>query len=378
MSARNPWLWPSVGILVLAGATAGPAQAQKDPPKVRVFLPVNQIVVDHEAFTGRTEAFRTVELRARVTGFLDKVHFQEGAAVKEGDLLFEIDARPYKAALAQADATVARREAELKLAETNLQRIQALLKGGGKGLVAQEEHDRAGADRAGAAAALAQARAEQELARLNLDFTRVRAPISGRVGRRLIDPGNLVKADATPLVTVTARDPLFVYFEVDERTILRVVRLVKAGKLKAEDGLPVEFGLADEKGFPYKGKVNFTNSAVDPDKGTLRVRTTLANPDGLLLPGLFVRGRMAIGEPYRALVVPKEAVHLDKEGKAHVLVVNPKNVIELREVELGSVQDGWWVVRSNLKAEDRVVRDRTKGVVPGTVVQPELGPADPR
>ncbi len=225
-------------LLALAG---GPAPAG-GPPEVAVARPAAREVTDHEDFTGRAEAPVRVELRARVSGYLLRAPFQEGADVKQGDVLFEIDPRPYRAELDRAEAAVGLAEAHLKLAAANLKRAEAGLAARN---VSREEYDKVVAERAEAEAGLRAAKAGQEVARLNLDFTRVVAPVSGQVGRRLIDPGNVVKADETNLAVLITRDPVYVYFDIDERTYLRLRRLPAAGKPGA-DKLPVGVGLADE------------------------------------------------------------------------------------------------------------------------------------
>jgi RND family efflux transporter MFP subunit len=246
-------------------------------------------VPDHADFTGRTEAAAAVELRARVTGYLDRVLFKDGDRVRKGQVLFEIDPRPYRAELDAARAKLARARARLKLAAANLRRAQALAPGRG---VSREEYDKVVLERDEAQAAARLAEVGLDLARLRLEFTRVSSPLDGRVGRRLLDAGNLVKADETLLATVVGEGPVYVYFDVDERTALR---LLDGGKFKA--GLPVAVGLATDKGFPRRGTVDFVDNRVNPTTGMLRMRATLANADGVLVPGLFVRVRLTQGRP---------------------------------------------------------------------------------
>lgn len=242
-------------------------------------------VVDRQDFAGRIEAAARVEVRARVTGHLLKILFQDGEAVKRGDVLFEIDPRLYQAELERAQAEAQRTEARLRRLSAELDRVKGLRK---QGAASQDELDRVARERDEAAAAIQVARAGLEIARLHLSFTRVEAPMNGRVGRRLLDPGNLVRADETALVTITAADPAYVVFEVDERTALRLRR----GQAGAP--LMVAVGLADEEGFPHAGKVDFTDTQVNPKTGTLTLRAVLPNKDRLLVPGQFARVRVSL------------------------------------------------------------------------------------
>jgi RND family efflux transporter MFP subunit len=349
----------------------GPPPAAKGPaarvPEVPVVRPVVRDVTDYEVFTGRLEAPTRVDVRARVTGYLLRATFQEGAEVKQGDALFEIDARPYRAALDQAEAALAQAEARLKLADAHLKRAAALH---AQKAVSQGELDQADAERAEAEARIQLARANRTVARLNLNFTRVHAPISGRIGRRLVDPGNLVRADETPLAVLVSLEPIHVYFHVDERTLLHLLRSRRdAGR---DEKLPVAVALAGEEGFPRQGVMDFADNRVDPDTGTLQARAVLANKDLLLSPGMFARVRLALGKPYRALLVPAEAVRGGGEAR-FVLVVNDRGVIERRPVTVGQQQDGLRVVTEGLKADARVVVGSPEGLRPGMAVRPRPG-----
>jgi RND family efflux transporter MFP subunit len=337
-------------------------------PIVRVSQPLARKVTEHVDFTGRTQAVATVELRARVSGYLMKAFFKEGAEVKEGDLLFEIDARPYEAELKRTAALLAQAEAHLRRADADSRRAEALA---ARNAVGQDDVAKAAADRADADAGVRVARAGHESAQLNLSFSRVHAPINGRIGRRHIDPGNLVRADETVLAGIVSRDPIHVNFDMDERTVLRLRRSAREGKLvpRGEAVMPVTMGLADEQGYPRRGAVDFTDNQVDPKTGTLRMRAVFPNTDGFMLPGLFARVRLTAGEPYTALLVPEQAVETDK-GQAFLLVVNDANVVERRQVVLGPSHAGLRVVRQGLGAEDRVVVGERKGLRPGMKVKP--------
>jgi RND family efflux transporter MFP subunit len=334
-----------------------------------VVRPVVREVTDHEHFTGRTEASTRVELRARVTGYLLKAAFQDGAEVKKGDLLFEIDPRPYLALLEQAKSQVNLAQAQLSLAEKNLVRYEALRK---EVAVSDQQVDQARGAVVEAKARVKANEASVEVSRINLDFTRITSPISGRIGRRLLDPGNLVEADKTILANLIVPDPLYVYFDIDERTVLRLQRSVKEGKLKTEK-LPAAIGLAGEEAYPHQSVVDFIGNRVDPQTCTLRMRAVLPNKDGRLVPGMFVRVRLPLGEPYTALLVPDRAVLVDA-GEKFVLVVNDKNVVERRPVVLGQEEQGRRVVTKGLKPEDRVVVQGLHRLWPGMVVRPQLVP----
>jgi multidrug efflux system membrane fusion protein len=246
---------------------------------------------DAADFTGQVQAVQSVELRARVTGYLTKVAFKEGSKVEKGQLLFEIDPRPYQAAAEQARAELALAEATLKLREAELARARRLVEQKG---MSREEFDKVVAAFERAKAALVAAKAAYDAAQLNLEFTKVRAPISGRIGRACVTPGNLVKGDETKLATLASTDPMYVYFDVDEKSFVRLRRQL-AGKEK-EARLPLHMGLAGEKGFPHEGVLDMVDNRVDPKTGALRMRGVFPNKDGTLVPGMFARVRMDLGK----------------------------------------------------------------------------------
>jgi RND family efflux transporter MFP subunit len=329
-------------------------------------------VVDEEDFTGRTDAVTHVDIRCRVTGYLTRVLFEDGSEVKQGDVLFEIDPRPYLAELNRAEAAVKLAEARIRLLEATQKRMEELVP---KGAASREDLERTIAERHEAVAALTVAKVTREAAQLNVDFTRVTAPTTGRIGRRLIDTGNLVKADDTLLATIVSRDPIYVYFDIDERTILRLRKLL--GERKGADAkLPVEIGLASENGHPHRGVLDFIDNRVNPETGTLRLRALLSNKDGLLLPGMFARVRLLLGEPYKALLVPAQAVMTDGTER-FVFVVTDKDVIEKRKVVVGEERDKLRIVREGLRPDDRVVVGHQTEVRPGMKVEPQEGDAKP-
>jgi len=365
MNARLFRVWLSCSLLALAFAAADSAAQAPEPPQVPVGQPLAREVPDYEEFTGRTEASATVDIRARATGYLTRVLFKEGAEVKQGALLFEIDPRPYQAELMKAEAALTQAEARLQRTAANHKRAAALLP---TKAISREEYDKITAERDEAEAMRLASRAVVEHAKLNLDYTKVTAPISGRVGRRFVTEGNLVKADETLLTTIVSQGPMSVYFDVDEKTVLRLRRDRKDGT-----GLPVGLGLADEKDFPRRGTVDFADLRVDPQTGTLRMRAVFANADGTLLPGLFVRVRMTVGEPRKALLVPEEAVAFVR-GKAYLFVVSDKNVLQRRLVQLGSRHDGLRVVKDGVKATEWVVLGELEGLRAGMTVKPQKTP----
>jgi RND family efflux transporter MFP subunit len=353
-----------------------------DPPIVSVAIPVTDYVTDYEEFTGRTEAIYSIDIRARVTGYLQQVPPVDGAEVNKGDLLFEIDPRPYKAELKRMEATLAQNEAHLKRLDADFRRVSNLFS---RGNVAREEFDKSAGDRAEAEAAVGIATASRDLAQLNDSFTRIEAPISGRLSRRLVDPWNLVKADETTLTTIVSLDPLYVYFDVDERTMLKLRRLTQEGRMQSrEEGqIPIEAGVSDETDangtpqFPHKGVINFSENKVDPSTGTLRVRASIDNPKSgptkprVLSPGLFIRVRLPIGKPRKSILVPEQAVGTD-QGRKFIYVVGDDNKVVYRPVTVGKLQNGKRVIEGNLAANERVVISGLQRVRPGGVVKPNL------
>lgn len=360
---------------------AGLAWPAGDPPLpvVPVGKPVSRQVIDHADFTGRTAAAQSVEVRARVTGYLVKTPFKEGSEVKIGDVLFEIDPRPYKALYDNALGHVELHKASLKLATLNYKRVLEISHRA-PGSVSQQELDHNRAALEEAEVRLKASQASLDIARLNLDFTRVASPINGKVSRYLQTPGNLITQDQTLLTTIVSLDPVYVYFDMDERTLLRIRRAINAGKPEPPDGAkPVRMGLAGEDGYPHEGTIDFIDNQLDPKAGVIVVRAVFANPRPaggvpLLSPGMSVRVRLPIGSPYPALLVPNRAVLMDK-GEAFVFVVNAKDTLERRPVQLGPPQDGGLrAVRSGLTAEDLVVLNPSPGLKAGQVVQPTKTP----
>ena len=367
-----------VAALLALGGLAGceratPPVAPPPPAKVIVAKPVLDYVTDYEDFTGRTDAIFSVEIRARVSGYLDNVNFKDGEEVKKGDTLFTIDPRPYKAELDRVEAVLAQGEAHLKRLEADYKRATNLYN---RGQISREEYDRFVGDRSEAEAAVGIAKAQYDLAKLNVEYTKTTSPIEGRLSRRLVDPGNMVQADTTALTTVVSQDPLYVYWDVDERTLLRLRRLIGEGRVKnrSEADVEVLVGLSDEEGFPHKGLINFSDNKVDPGTGTLRVRASIPNPKPYLLsPGLFARVRLPVGDARKSLMISAAAVGTD-QGRKFLYVVNDKNVVEYRLVTIGKMDNGMQVIEDGLKAGELVVVNGLQRIRPGAKVDPTTQP----
>jgi multidrug efflux system membrane fusion protein len=369
--------------LLLLGLTLLPAGCGQRParqpdtgkPVIPVSQPVERQVTDYVDYTGRTDAIDSVTIRARVTGFLVKAPFKEGAEVKKGELLFQIDPRPYQALVNQAQAQVALAQAQLRLAQSNYQRDLSLAPNNVS--PQQLDYDRASVDQAQAAIKAAQATLEAY--QLNLEFTEVTSPIDGMVSRYFYTVGNLVTQDQTALTTVVSLDPVYVYFDVDERTLLRVRVDINKGRIQAAKDLsviPVSMGVEGEQGFPHEGRLNFVNNAVNPSTGTIAVRGVFPNPlppNGrrLLSPGMFARVRLPIGPPHPALLVIDRAIGSD-QGQKFVYVVDAENKVQYRRVTTGPLQDdGLRVIQDGVKRDDWVVISGLQQIRPRTEIEPD-------
>ncbi|HJT76148.1 MAG TPA: efflux RND transporter periplasmic adaptor subunit [Gemmataceae bacterium] len=373
--------------LLLAAGVGLPGCAPKPggtapggPPNVTVSYPLQQTITDYGEYTGRTAAVDAVQIRARVSGYLDKINFTEGAEVKRGEVLYEIDPRPYKAALDQAQAQVRLQQAQRTYQEAVYRRNVRLQKEGQA--VSLEDVQQSLAQRNTTQAQVEAAQAAAETAELNLGWTKVKAPIAGRIGRTLVTRGNLVAADQTLLTTLVSQDPMYAYFDVDEPTVLRVQALIREGKLPSvrQKGahIPVFLGLADEPDYPHEGFLDFVSNQVEGTTATLQLRGVFANPmpstgPRLLSPGLFVRIRVAVSPPYPALLVVQDAVGTDQDLK-FVYVLDDKNKVVRRDVTLGSEHGGMQVIQKGVGPEDRVLVNGLQHVHPGDVVNPQLVP----
>ncbi len=368
--------------------------SEKRPPAiVTAGVPVEDSIADYVEFTGRIEAVETVEIRARVTGFLTKVWFRgnegteensaEGTEVKAGAPLYQIDDREYKADLQAAEGELASAKAQLEKATGDLKRAVALKE---KGSISLEEYERNDTAKKQADASVITAEAKRDRARLNVEFSSIAAPISGKISRTEITAGNLIKADNTLLTTIVSVDPINVYFNLDERTLLVVHKLMREGKVKGAKGrhaddkevFSVELGLATDEGYPKQGYIDFLDNHVDPATGTVRVRGVFENPEFQpqrreMTPGMFAHVRVPLGEPHSALLVAERAVGTD-QGRKFVYVVNEKNEVVDRTVVLGPVHNGLRVIAEGLKAGERVIIDGLQRVRPGAEVNAK--PAD--
>jgi RND family efflux transporter MFP subunit len=360
---------------LLGGALTGcgrssPTVAEVPPPAVQVSKPIEREVIDYDSFTGRTAAVQSVEIRARVSGYLEKIHFRDGFEVAKGDPLFEIDPRPYQTALAQTKGNLASAEARLKRQDADLARAQRLI---GTNAISQEDFDSTAGDRAETAASIEALRSAVERAKLDLNFAEINAPISGRIDETRISAGNLVTADSTLLTTIVSLDPIWAYFDADEASVLRQQKLIREKKVMSarEAKIPVYLGLADEPGYPHEGVIDFVSNQLNPGTGTLRVRGIFPNEDRVLSPGLFVRIRIPIGQARPALLVTERALATD-QGQKILYVVDDKNEVVSRSVRLGALHDGLRVIEDGLSSGELVIVNGLQYVRPGVTVEPKL------
>jgi RND family efflux transporter MFP subunit len=361
--------------LGLAGCTRTPAKTAAPPPlSVSVSLPVEREVRDHADYTARTAAVESVEVRAHVWGYLQKVHFKEGDLVKAGDLLFEIDPRPYEALLNQAKAKVRQDTAQLAYEEVEFLRSQNLFS---RQAVSSSEMDKARASRDVARANLEADKALVESRQLDLDYTKITAPVAGRTSRYVVTVGNLIQAGdqngGTLLTTIVSVDPMYAYFDSDEHTALRVRQLVRDGKSDSPraGGYPISLGMPNEEGFPHVGTITFVENQVNAKTGTLRLRGTFPNKDLFLIPGFFGRVRVPIGRPHKAVLVSDRALDTD-QGQKVLYVVGEANKVERRPVVVGALHDRLREIADGLKPGERVVVTGLQQLRPGITVEPKV------
>ncbi len=350
-----------------SGSTAAPAQSH--PPSVKIAQPMAQDVTEWDEYTGRIEAVSSVDIRSRVSGYLEKVNFKAGDKVKKGDLLFLIDPKPFSALLNFAVAELDRAKARLELAKNDLERAERLFRAKA---ISEEEHDARSKGMREAAAAVQSAEANVATARLNLDFTKIRAPIDGRIGRELITEGNLVSgggADATKLTFIVSTDPVYVYVDADERSVLKYRRLNKDGEISAGQ-TPVQLAVADEVDFPHQGHLDYISPREDTATGTVTLRGVFANSDELLSPGFFARMRVRGSAPYPAILLPDRAIATD-QAQRFVWVVNKDNQVEYRQVVLGAHIGQARVIKQGVNPEEWVVIEGLAKIRPGIKVNPE-------
>lgn len=339
-------------------------------PQVTVAAVVGRDVTDWDEFTGRFEAVNTVDVRPRISGYVQRVTFAEGATVQQNDVLFVIDPRPYEAEVARAEADLERARSRAQLAGSELERAQRLV---ATQAISREEFDTRTSGRAESGADVRSAEAALKTARLNLEWTTVRAPISGRVGRAEVTPGNLVQAgvpSSTRLTTIVSLDPIHVTFDADEQAYLRFVQSVPSAHGAGAARLskrPVLIGLANEAGFPHEGTVDFVDNRLDPTAGTIRVRAVVSNRDRRFTPGLFARVKLTTGDQYGATLIDDRAVGTDQDRK-FVLVLKADSSVEYRAVTLGPTVDGLRVVKKGLTPGEDIVINGLQRVRPGMKV----------
>lgn len=358
-------------VVLAAGCDQKNEYVPPPPPSVTVGQPLKQPVTDYLEVTGSTAASVTATLTARVEGFLQSVNFKDGSFVKEGDVLFVIEPAPYEAKVKQQQAAVEQQQALLEHASSEYERQLRLVK---QNATSEATVEKWRADRDSYQAGLDGAKANLDLARINLGYTKVAAPFDGRIGRHLVDPGNLVGAGApTKLATIDKLDPIYAYFNVSESDVLRIrdsLRRRGLARPGAETSVPVEVGLQTEQGYPHGGRLDFIDTGVDASTGTLLLRALLPNADRTFLPGLFVRLRVPYERREGAFFVSERAVGVDQSGR-YVLIVNKDDVVEQRPVQVGQLVDGMRVIDKGVTAEDWVVIDGLQRAIPGAKVAPK-------
>jgi RND family efflux transporter MFP subunit len=348
-------------------------QPPSKPPVVQIAQPIVRSVTDYLIFNGRLQASSTVAIRPRVSGTLAGVMFREGTEVQQGQLLFEIDPRSYQSEIDKARADLVVAESQLRLADSTLKRMRSL---SDKSAIGPELLDKATADRTASEGAVLRAKATVEKAQHNLDLTRVTSPIRGQIGRRLVDPGNVVKADETLLAEVFNGEIMYVYGEIDERSFMQVRTLIDRTKDNGKQ-LSVGVGLISEDGFHREGIVDFIDNRLNPATSTATVRIVVANKDKKLVPGMTARIRLAVNEPHEALLVPPNAIR-SEGGKKYVFVVDAKNTVEKRTVSIGQGHDDLLAIKDGLKTEDHVVVGYPYELRSGMIVEPRSATTDKR
>ena len=364
-----------LALLALAGCgqsgAQGPGPGAMPPPPVSVAEVIERKIVESETFSGRLEAVESVEVRARVTGYIESIKFKQGEQVRKGDLLVQIDPRPFQTALTSAEALVAAARSRQELARVELARTEQLVS---DNAASRQELDQRKSAMRDTEAAVRAAQAQAERARLDLGFTRVIAPISGRVGRVEVTAGNLIQGDvpgSPVLTTIVSTSPIYAAFEIDEPVYL------KYGLNKPGVRLPVGVGLANEQGFPHKAMLVFVDNQVDITSGTVRARALVPNQNGALTPGLFARVQLSDQAQARnAVLVNDRAIGTDQSRK-FVLVVGPDNKAVYRQVQLGRLVEGMRVIESGLQAGEKIVVNGLQRVMPGSPVTPQMVPMDP-
>ena len=364
-----------LGLVAGCGKPAATAPAPT-PPTVSVASPLPRVVDEWDEFTGRLVSPETVEVRARVSGYIDKVHFKEGSDVKQGDLLFTIDQRPYQAVADRLKAEVGAAKARAELAAGEAKRAEGLAASKAISTDTFETRVKSATE---ANEAVRSAEAALKVASLDLEFTEVRAPISGRISNARVTAGNLVtggnSAGTTLLTTIVSLDPIHSYVQVDEASALRYRQLYREGRRTSAlfEQIPAEMALGNETGYPHKGVIDFVDNQLDPATGTIRARAVFPNADKLMSPGFFARVRIPGNGQYPAVLIRDSAIGSD-QGRSYVLTLDEKNVATYRPVKTGPVLDGLRVIREGLSANDRVIVSGLMMARPGQPVSPQVVP----
>ena len=367
-------LFIAVSMSACKPSAKGPASPSSAAiPDVTVAKPIARRLTDWDEFTGRLIAREKVEIRARVSGYLTEVHFKEGTEVKEGDLLFTIDPRPYQAIVQRAEAVLAQAKTNAELANIEAKNATTLRQGQ---VISTEESERRLKSAAGEQAAVRAAEAMVTTANLDLEFTEIKAPISGRVSDARVTQGNLITggtSDPTLLTNILALDPIYVDFEVDERSALKYREMHKSGERESAlfQRIPAEMALVNQEGWPHKGEIDFVDNQINPETGTIRARGIFPNKDRLMSPGFFAKVRIPGSGEYDGLLIRDAAVG-DDQGSSYVWVINAEDKAVYRPVKLGPLVDGMRVVREGLKADERVVILGLMSVRNGSQVKPTV------
>jgi membrane fusion protein, multidrug efflux system len=375
------WL-PAAALAVMlsgCGQAQQTKQAAPPPPTVTVATPIKRTIVDHDEYVGRFVAIEAVEVRARVSGYLDKVHFTDGQIVKQGDLLFTIDPRPFQNTLDQARANLQTAKSNLTYTEGDLARGQQLVR---DRTIAEQTFEQRAMAKRNAEASVAANEATVRQAELDLQFTELRAPVTGRIGDRRVSPGNLVAGGSgtptnTMLATIVSTDPIRFEFTFDEASFLRYERVQRESRSgESWSSLPVMLKLIDEKDFVHRGRMDFVDNVIERASGTIRGRAQFANADGLFTPGMFARVQLAGSAPYEALLIPDAAVGTEQARK-YVLVVGPDNMVSQKYVTLGQIDDDLRVIKSGINADDHIIVNGLMRARPGAKVNPQQQGAAP-
>jgi len=368
-------LGAGLAVILLAGCGDNGSQAQQQaalpPPTVTVAKPVVREIVEDDEFVGRFEAIDEVDVRARVGGYLEKIHFTDGAIVQEGDLLFTIDQRPFRAEVGQAEAALKIAESQLDYTQKQLERARELSTRGNISVSALDERQN---EYLAAQAQLQGARAELESARLDLEYTEIRAPLSGRIDRHLISIGNLVEPNATILTSIVSLDPIHFYFDIDERSFLAYARDARARGVALQEGagaLKVKVRLSDQRDGSFEGTLDFAENRVDEGTGTMRVRAQFDNPDFVMQPGLFGIINIPGSLPYEGVLIPDSAISADQDRRI-VYEVDAEGKVTPQQIRPGPRLHGYRVVREGLTGEETIVINGLMRVRPGATVTPEM------